>query len=73
MIRRRNGPKKLSTWAKPTTPPRPREFLRTVIFAPYLERLPAALHERFLDETLAELGDPVVLDYQRLNWDAIAA
>ncbi len=58
--------------ARPTTPPRPREFLATVIFAPYLEHLPAALHERFLDETLAELGEPVVLDYQRLNWDATA-
>jgi trans-aconitate 2-methyltransferase len=58
--------------AMPTTPPRPREFLRTVVFAPYLEHLPSGLHERFLDETLAGLGDPVVLDYQRLNWDAIA-
>jgi trans-aconitate 2-methyltransferase len=59
--------------AMPATPPRPREFLKTVVLAPQLERLPAALHERLLDETLAELGDPVVLDYQRLNWDAIAA
>ena len=58
--------------AAPTTPPSPREFLRTVIFAPYLERLPPGLHERFLDETLAELGEPVVLDYVRLNWDAVA-
>jgi len=51
--------------AMPTTPPHPREFLKTVILAP--------LPERVLDETLAEPGDPVVLDYQRLNWDAIAA
>ena len=58
--------------AAATTPPHPREFLKTVILAPQLERLPPALHERFLDETLVELGDPVVLDYQRLNWDAIA-
>jgi hypothetical protein len=54
------------------TPPNPREFLATVIFAPYLERLPAELHDRFLDELVAALGDPLVLDYVRLNWDAIA-
>jgi trans-aconitate 2-methyltransferase len=58
--------------AAPTTPPRPREFLQTVIFAPYLEHLPAQLHAPFLDATLAQLGEPVVLDYQRLNWDATA-
>ena len=57
---------------QPTTPPNPREFLATVIFAPYLERLPAELHDRFLDELVAALGDPLVLDYVRLNWDAIA-
>ena len=56
----------------PTTPPRPREFLQTVIFAPYLEHLPAELHEPFLDAILAGLGEPLVLDYQRLNWDATA-
>jgi len=56
----------------PTTPPRPREFLQTVIFAPYLEHLPAQLHAPFLDATLAAFGEPVVLDYQRLNWDATA-
>jgi len=58
--------------AAPTTPPRPREFLQTVIFAPYLEHLPPPLHAPFLDATLAQLGEPVVLDYQRLNWDATA-
>jgi trans-aconitate 2-methyltransferase len=58
--------------AAPTTPPRPREFLQTVIFAPYLEHLPPRLHAPFLDATLAQLGEPVVLDYQRLNWDATA-
>jgi len=57
---------------KPTTPPRPREFLETVIFAPYLERLPRQLRSRFLDEIERELGEPLVLDYLRLNWDAVA-
>ncbi len=58
--------------AAPTTPPQPREFLETVIFAPYLEHLPQPLRTPFIDATLTELGDPVVLDYQRLNWDAVA-
>jgi len=57
---------------KPTTPPRPREFLETVIFAPYLERLPAELRSPFLDELEPLLGEPLVLDYVRLNWDGVA-
>ena len=56
----------------PVTPPAPREFLETVIFAPYLDRLPRALHDDFIDAAVAELGDPLVLDYVRLNWDAKA-
>jgi trans-aconitate 2-methyltransferase len=58
---------------KPTTPPRPREFLETVIFAPYVERLPAELREPFLDDIEGRLGDPLVLDYVRLNVAAVAA
>jgi trans-aconitate 2-methyltransferase len=56
----------------PATPPRPREFLETVVFAPHLERLPAELRGEYLDAILDELGDPVVLDYVRINWDATA-
>lgn len=57
----------------PVTPPAPREFLETVIYGPYLDRLPAPLHADFVDAAAAELGDPLVLDYVRLNWDATAA
>ena len=56
----------------PATPPRPREFLETAVFAQHLEGLPAELRGEYLDAVLAELGDPVVLDYVRLNWDAAA-
>jgi len=57
----------------PVRPPRPREFLETVICAPYLERFPADLRDRFLDDLLDGLGrDDPVLDYVRLNWDARA-
>ena len=57
----------------PVTPPAPREFLETVIFGPYLDRLPRELHADFIDAAAAELGDPLVLEYVRLNWDATAA
>jgi trans-aconitate 2-methyltransferase len=56
----------------PATPPRPREFLATVVFRVHLARLPAELREPFLDAVLSELDDPPVLDYVRLNWDARA-
>jgi trans-aconitate 2-methyltransferase len=56
----------------PATPPNPREFLQTVIFAPHLGHLPADLRDPYLDAIMAALGEPVVLDYVRLNWDATA-
>jgi trans-aconitate 2-methyltransferase len=56
----------------PVTPPEPREFVRSVILGPFLERLPEWLRERFLDEVLSGLGEPLVLDYVRLNVDAVA-
>jgi trans-aconitate 2-methyltransferase len=58
--------------AAPATPPRPREFLQTVVFAPHLERLPPELRDAYLDSIMAALDEPVVLDYVRLNWDARA-
>jgi trans-aconitate 2-methyltransferase len=60
------------TTPAPVTPPRPREFLETVILAPYLERLPVEAHDAFVDRMLAGLGAEPVLDYVRLNWDAVA-
>jgi trans-aconitate 2-methyltransferase len=56
----------------PATPPRPREFLETVIVAPYLEHLPPELRDDYLDALVDELGEPMVLDYVRLNWVARA-
>ena len=56
----------------PATPPRPREFLETVIVAPYLEHLPPELRDEYLDALVDELGEPMVLDYVRLNWQATA-
>jgi hypothetical protein len=42
------------------------------VLGPHVQQLPAHLREPFLDDVLAELGEPVVVDYVRLNIDAAA-
>jgi trans-aconitate 2-methyltransferase len=56
----------------PQRPEHPREFLSTIIFEPYLQRLPEPLREHFIDELLETVGEPVTVDYVRLNIDAMA-
>jgi trans-aconitate 2-methyltransferase len=55
---------------KPLTPPEPREFMRTVTLGPVLELLPEELRDDFTDQVTAAMGEPVVLDYVRLNMAA---
>jgi trans-aconitate 2-methyltransferase len=50
-----------------------RAFARSVLLNYYLERLPASLHESFIDDVLAGVGEPLELDYVRLNIEATAA
>ncbi len=56
---------------RPTEPGEPLEFLRMGPLGPYLDRLPPELHESFVDTVANEMGDPLVLDYVRLNIDAL--
>jgi trans-aconitate 2-methyltransferase len=56
----------------PQRPEHPREFLSTIVLGPHCQRLPPELREPFMDTVLAELGEPVVVDYVRLNIDAVA-
>jgi SAM-dependent methyltransferase len=56
----------------PKQPEHPREFLATIVLGPHVQLLPEALREPFMDEVLAELGEPVIVDYVRLNIDATA-
>jgi trans-aconitate 2-methyltransferase len=56
----------------PSEPEHPREFLSTVVLGPHVQQLPEPLREPFMDEVLALLGEPVVIDYVRLNIDAVA-
>jgi trans-aconitate 2-methyltransferase len=54
----------------PVRPEHPLEFLATVTLGPHLARLPEELRDDFTREVAAELGDPLTLDYVRLNIDA---
>jgi trans-aconitate 2-methyltransferase len=56
----------------PTQPEHPREFLETIVLGPHVQHLPAPLREPFMDDVLAALGEPVIVDYVRLNIDATA-
>jgi trans-aconitate 2-methyltransferase len=61
-------------WLTPAArqPEEPREFLSTIVLGPHVQQLPADLREPFMDEVLALAGEPVVVDYVRLNIDAVA-
>ncbi len=65
----------IKAWLQPwdVVPPDPRGFLRTLILKPYLDLLPAELHERFIDDAMAAAGEPLTLRYVRLNISARAA
>jgi trans-aconitate 2-methyltransferase len=56
----------------PTQPEHPREFLATIVLGPHSQQLPDGLREQFMDDVLEELGEPVIVDYVRLNIDATA-
>jgi trans-aconitate 2-methyltransferase len=56
----------------PREPEHPREFLSTIVLGPHVQTLPERLRDPFLDDVLAVLGVPVVVDYVRLNIDATA-
>ncbi|HEV7937965.1 MAG TPA: class I SAM-dependent methyltransferase [Solirubrobacteraceae bacterium] len=56
----------------PREPEHPREFLSTIVLGPHVQRLPEQLREQFMDDALEAIGAPVVVDYVRLNIDAVA-
>lgn len=69
---RRAGFTEVRCWLedRPATPPEPPAFVRAVCLAPALEVLPERLREPFLERVLGHLGEPLVLDYVRLNMRA---
>jgi trans-aconitate 2-methyltransferase len=68
----RTGFDQMRCWLqrKDTRPADPTAFLATVTLGPQLERLPEELKDPFVDEVAAGMGDPLVLDYVRLNIEA---
>jgi trans-aconitate 2-methyltransferase len=56
----------------PVTPAEPREFMRTIVLGAHLARLPVELHERYVEGVIEQLGEPLTIDYVRLNIDAAA-
>ncbi len=56
----------------PRQPEDPRAFLSTIVLGPHVQRLPEELREQFIDEVIARAGEPVTVDYVRLNIDASA-
>jgi trans-aconitate 2-methyltransferase len=56
----------------PQQPEQPREFLSTIVLGPHVQQLPEDLRERFMDDVLELLPEPVTVDYVRLNIDATA-
>jgi trans-aconitate 2-methyltransferase len=58
---------------KPVQPERPLEFISTVTLGPILDQLPKGKRQPFAEAVLAEEEQPLVLDYVRLNIEAVAA
>jgi trans-aconitate 2-methyltransferase len=57
----------LQPW--PVEPAEPVEFARTVCLGNHLQELPEELREPFAQEVVRRSGDPLVLEYVRLNID----
>jgi trans-aconitate 2-methyltransferase len=57
---------------KPYTPPDPLRFTMTVTLGPHLARLPEERRRPFAEAVLARCERPLVLDYVRLNIEAVA-
>jgi trans-aconitate 2-methyltransferase len=62
----------VQAWLEPSevTPGDPVGFVRTAPLRCHLQRLPDELHDRFVADVLARAGDPLRLDFQRLNVQA---
>jgi trans-aconitate 2-methyltransferase len=62
----------VETWLEPAPmrPAEPREFIRVVCLGHHLSALPDELKDPYVDAVAARLGDPLEIDYVRLNVSA---
>jgi trans-aconitate 2-methyltransferase len=65
----RAGFTEVQTWLEPwpVTPPEPETFLRVVCLGHHLEGLPAHLRDDYVRDVAQACGEPLELDYVRLN------
>lgn len=66
----RTGFTAVETWLEPKRVLPERAFVKTVCLVRHLEPLPEELRDHFVDRVIERCGDPVVLDYVRLNMTA---
>jgi trans-aconitate 2-methyltransferase len=68
------GFSEVECWLQPAPrePEHPHDFLSAIVLGPHVQRLPERLRDPFMDDVLELLGEPVVVDYVRLNIDATA-
>jgi trans-aconitate 2-methyltransferase len=59
-------------WLEPreARPEDARAFLRVVCLGPHLEQLPPELHDGYVEDVVHEVGEPLTLEYIRLNISA---
>jgi trans-aconitate 2-methyltransferase len=69
---RHAGFTEIETWLeeRPTEMEDRRRFLETVCLVRHLDPLPPELRDPFVDDVMAQLSEPLVLDYVRLNMRA---
>ncbi|MGI8715667.1 MAG: class I SAM-dependent methyltransferase [Solirubrobacteraceae bacterium] len=62
----------VSTWLEPRPTPlaEPRTFVETVCLVRHLDPLPQDMRGPFIDAVMERVGEPLVLDYVRLNMTA---
>jgi trans-aconitate 2-methyltransferase len=60
----------VETWLEPKRVEPERDFVQTVCLVRHLDPLPGELREPFVDRVLERCGEPLVLDYVRLNMTA---
>lgn len=70
----RAGFEQVRCWLQPwqVVPPDPAAFLGAVCLGPHLDCLPEPLRDAFVADVLTAEGEPLTLDYVRLNIDAHA-
>jgi trans-aconitate 2-methyltransferase len=54
----------------PVQPDEPREYLSTIVLGAHVQQVDEGERDAFLDDVLARLPAPVIVDYVRLNIDA---